>query len=95
MFEDREYSQSVDTFNISEELVEKATERVNPIKSQGPDKIYRVFCSKQKASSKSLQRTAFRNHLMNLSSPMFENSLASLPEKLMEMIVRDNLVEHV
>ena len=48
-FEDREFTQSIETVNISEELVEKAMDRVNPAKSQGPDNIHPRFLQQTKA----------------------------------------------
>ena len=40
--EDRTFSQTVETIHNTEDLVNKAINRVNPTKSQGPNQIYRV-----------------------------------------------------
>ena len=39
-FDDRPFNQTIETINITKELVEKAIKWVNPTKSQGPDKIH-------------------------------------------------------
>lgn len=42
-FEDRGFTQVVETVTISEELVAKAIDRLNPTRSQGPDNIHPRF----------------------------------------------------
>ena len=47
-FEDRTFSQTVETIQITEDLVNKARNRVNPTKSQGPDQIHPRFIEQTK-----------------------------------------------
>ena len=47
-FDDRPFNQTIETVNITKELVEKAIKRVNPTKSQGPDKIHPRFIEQTK-----------------------------------------------
>ena len=47
-FEDRPFTHTVETVNITEELVEKAIRKVNPTKSQGPDHIHPRFIEQTK-----------------------------------------------
>ena len=62
-FEDREFTQSIETVNISEELAEKAIDRVTPIKSQGPDKVHPRFLQQTKDTiKKSLTIFFYKNH---------------------------------
>ena len=47
-FDDRPFNQTIETVNITKELVEKAIKMVNPTKSQGPDKIHPRFIEQTK-----------------------------------------------
>ena len=47
-FEDRTFSQTVETIQITEDLVNKAINIVNPTKSQGPDQIHPRFIEQTK-----------------------------------------------
>ena len=47
-FEDIPFTHTIETVNITKELVEKAIKKVNPTKSQGPDHIHPRFIEQTK-----------------------------------------------
>ena len=62
-FEDRGFTQVVETVTISEELVAKAIDRLNPTKSQGPDNIHPRFIQQTRDYIKKPLTKIFRKSL--------------------------------
>ena len=116
-FPDRDFDETLSYVEITENLVEKAIDRLKPSKSQGPDNLHPKLIKECKNTLLQPLTLIFKQSLNESVLPDVwkqanvtsihkkgdktkpENyrpiSLTSVPCKLMEKIIRDQIVEHM
>ena len=116
-FPDRDFDETLSYVEITENLVEKAIDRLKPSKSQGPDNLHPKLIKECKNTLLQPLTLIFKQSLnesvlpdvwkqINVTSIHKKGdktkpdnyrpiSLTSVPCKLMEKIIRDQIVEHM